>query len=200
MKKSNEYGRSMIEMLGVLAIIAMLSAGALSGYSKAMRRHRLNEMISQTAQMVVNIRSFYGNQDSYETLDENTAVQYNIVTQRMIGENSTLYSPYHGRINFSLDAAVEGGPDKTAFVITYRDLPVEACIGMARTDWGHGEKYGFLGLSVGADDADPSYPLPPTSYFTTNKQMAPLTMQEAIEHCAGTTPNASRSTVALKFF
>ena len=200
MKKTNIYGRSMIEMLGVLAIIAVLSAGALRGYSQAMRRHRLNEMISQTAQMVVNIRSFYGNQDSYASFNKDIAVQYNIVTQRMLGEGSTLYNPYHGRIHFSLDAAVDGGPEDTAFVITYRDLPVEACVGMARTDWGHGEKYGFLGLSVGADDEDPSYPLPPSGYFTDNKQMAPLTMNEAITHCSGTNPNASRSTVALKFF
>jgi len=198
--KNNQNGRSMVEMLGVLAIIAVISAGSLAGYSKAMRRYRLNEMISQTAQMVVNIRAFYGNQDSYESFTDETAVQYNIVTQRMRGAGNTLENPYKGRLNFSIGSAVRGGPDNTAFIITYRDLPVEACVTMARTDWGHGEKYGFLGLSVGADDNDPSYPLAPSAYFTDNRQMAPLTMQEAIEHCAGTDPNASRSTVSLKFF
>ena len=36
-------GRSMVEMLGVLAIIGVLSVGAISGYSKAMMKYRLNK-------------------------------------------------------------------------------------------------------------------------------------------------------------
>ena len=36
-------GRSMVEMLGVLAIIGVLSAGALAGYNKAMMQHKLNK-------------------------------------------------------------------------------------------------------------------------------------------------------------
>ncbi len=37
-----EKGRSMVEMLGVLAIIGVLSVGAISGYSKAMFKYKLN--------------------------------------------------------------------------------------------------------------------------------------------------------------
>ena len=36
-------GRSMVEMLGVLAIIGVLSVGAIAGYSKAMMKHKLNK-------------------------------------------------------------------------------------------------------------------------------------------------------------
>ena len=36
-------GRSMVEMLGVLAIIGVLSVGAVSGYSKAMFKYKLNQ-------------------------------------------------------------------------------------------------------------------------------------------------------------
>ena len=38
-------GRSMVEMLGVLAIIGVLSAGALKGYSAAMFRHKVNQTV-----------------------------------------------------------------------------------------------------------------------------------------------------------
>ena len=40
-------GRSMVEMLGVLAIIGVLSVGAMSGYSKAMMKYKLNKQIEQ---------------------------------------------------------------------------------------------------------------------------------------------------------
>ena len=36
-------GRSMVEMLGVLAIIGVLSVGAIAGYSKAMMKYKLNQ-------------------------------------------------------------------------------------------------------------------------------------------------------------
>ena len=40
-------GRSMVEMLGVLAIIGVLSVGAMSGYSKAMFKYKLNKQAEQ---------------------------------------------------------------------------------------------------------------------------------------------------------
>ena len=39
--KINDLGRSMIEILGVLAIVGILSVGAISGYSKAMFKYKL---------------------------------------------------------------------------------------------------------------------------------------------------------------
>ena len=41
--KNTQYGRSMVEMLGVLAIIGVLSVGAVAGYSKAMFKHKMNK-------------------------------------------------------------------------------------------------------------------------------------------------------------
>ena len=43
MKNVNESGRSMVEMLGVLAIIGVLSIGGIAGYTMAMNRYRANE-------------------------------------------------------------------------------------------------------------------------------------------------------------
>ena len=40
-------GRSMVEMLGVLAIIGVLSVGAITGYSKAMMKYKLNKQTEQ---------------------------------------------------------------------------------------------------------------------------------------------------------
>ena len=40
-------GRSMVEMLGVLAIIGVLSVGAIAGYSKAMTKYKLNKQAEQ---------------------------------------------------------------------------------------------------------------------------------------------------------
>ena len=47
MYKSFDKGRSMIEMLGVLAIIGVLSVGGIAGYSKAMEQFKMNKAINQ---------------------------------------------------------------------------------------------------------------------------------------------------------
>lgn len=45
MYKNCEKGRSMIEMLGVLAIIAVLTVGGIAGYSKAMEKWKINKTL-----------------------------------------------------------------------------------------------------------------------------------------------------------
>ena len=48
-------GRSMVEMLGVLAIIGVLSVGAIAGYSKAMMKYKLNKQIGQISYILNNM-------------------------------------------------------------------------------------------------------------------------------------------------
>ena len=54
MKKLNfyQFGRSMIEMLGVLAIVGVLSVGAIAGYQKAMMKYKLNKQAQQLSHLL----------------------------------------------------------------------------------------------------------------------------------------------------
>ena len=49
----SQNGRSMVEMLGVLSIIGVLSVGGISAYSTAMEKHKANELIAATMQEAV---------------------------------------------------------------------------------------------------------------------------------------------------
>ena len=44
-----ESGRSMVEMLGVLAVIGVISVGGIGSYSIAMKKHRANELINEVS-------------------------------------------------------------------------------------------------------------------------------------------------------
>ncbi len=57
--KFNELGRSMVEMLGVLAIIGVLSVGAIAGYSKAMMKYKLNKYTEQMNQIISGITQYH---------------------------------------------------------------------------------------------------------------------------------------------
>lgn len=53
--KSQQLGRSMIEMLGVLAIVGVLSIGGIAGFSEAMFRDKLNKQAEQFSSILSGI-------------------------------------------------------------------------------------------------------------------------------------------------
>ena len=53
--KQNQSGRSMIEMLGVLAIIAVLTVGGIAGYSKAMEKFKVNKMLEDLSFLIAGL-------------------------------------------------------------------------------------------------------------------------------------------------
>ena len=95
----NQKGRSMVEMLGVLAIIGVLSAGALAGYSKAMFRHKLNMQIEQISSLIVAEITYHDKIGSPENLplaDGALALvpiykSLNVIPQNMIVSDSVSY-------------------------------------------------------------------------------------------------------------
>ena len=67
-RTNTQGGRSMIEMLGVLAIIGVLSVGGIAGYSKAMMKFKINKTIDQISQIAQNVRVLYARQKNYGNL------------------------------------------------------------------------------------------------------------------------------------
>ncbi len=70
----NEFslGRSMIEMLGVLAIIGVLSIGGIAGYSKAMEKIHVNKIVNMISDISTTIRTAYISQKTYDDFDGGT--------------------------------------------------------------------------------------------------------------------------------
>ena len=88
-------GRSMVEMLGVLAIIGVLSVGAIAGYSKAMMKYRLNKQTEQIGSILdyISVYTDELNRDrnnmSYHMLP--LLIKLGVIPQEMIHENSSPY-------------------------------------------------------------------------------------------------------------
>ena len=67
-------GRSMIEMLGVLAIIAVLTVGGIAGYSKAMKKYQANKVVGEIIHVLAKIKELSENDNLFDidNLDEET--------------------------------------------------------------------------------------------------------------------------------
>lgn len=70
MYKSLEKGRSMIEMLGVLAIVGVLSVGGIAGYFKAMEKFKLNKAMSEYSMLIYGILEHIDDFRKYRNTNE----------------------------------------------------------------------------------------------------------------------------------
>lgn len=70
--KVNEFGRSMVEILGVLAVISVLSVGGIMGYRFAMDKYRANDIVNEVNMRNRDTWHQYQNKDfpDVEKLDE----------------------------------------------------------------------------------------------------------------------------------
>ena len=152
MIKTNESGRSMIEMLGVLAIIGVLSVGGIAGYSKAMNKFKTNKVADQVSMIIANVKTLYAQQNTYHGLDNKTAVEMGVIPDELgkAGASATatvLKNPYNGLV-FIKAAGSTTSTDEKAFVINYNGLSREACITLATNDWGSGFSSGLIAISA----------------------------------------------------
>ena len=125
-----EDGRSMIEMLGVLAIIGVLSVGGIAGYSKAMHRYRVNKTIDQITYMAGAIRSFFAPQRDYNGLTNNDLLKKaKLVPDDMWESGKT--NPQHV---WGGEVEVRSYVNK-GFELRYTNVQEEACIDLVTQDW-----------------------------------------------------------------
>jgi len=72
MKHTDESGRSMVEMLGVLAIIGVLSIGGIAGYTMAMNKFKANEITNTIIQGAIYCRTRNKTGDIKSKVDADT--------------------------------------------------------------------------------------------------------------------------------
>ena len=157
--KKLESGRSMIEMLGVLAIIGVLSVGGIAGYSKAMNKFKTNKVADQVSMLVANIKTMYAQQNTYEGLSNETAISLGVVPDELVvktTENDVtkteLLNSFNGPV-FIFASDSTSDKDKKAFTIEFNNLSKEACITLATNDWGSGYSSGLIALRAAGKSA-----------------------------------------------
>ncbi len=154
--KNYQSGRSMIEMLGVLAIIGVLSVGGISGYSKAMAKYKLTKAQDQMTMLLMNIRAAYATSPSYSDLTTENVANWNLAPSDMV-VGTSLYSTFGGAVTVAAS-----GTGNVYFSITMEGLSDDACRSLATFDWGAD---GLVSITVGSStphkpgDADNGIPI-----------------------------------------
>ena len=163
-KNSNQSGRSMIEMLGVLAIVGVLSVGGIAGYSKAMMKFKINKTVDEISHIVANIRTLYAQQTSYEGLGTSTVAKMGIVPDSLpFNQVNAFTNAFNGRVEIHSMYENTSYDKLSKFRIVY-EVPKEACIALATYDWGSESSSGLVAISAGSNGA----PTGPNYEYTGN--------------------------------
>ena len=167
--KSEQSGRSMVEMLGVLAIIGVLSVGGIAGYSKAMAKFKLSKAMDQVSMLVANIRTLYSGQRSYSGLTNTNAISFGVVPSEMAGTGSTVTNAFGAPVTIAAT-----GSD-LQFSVRFTGLGQEACVSLATADWGSGSGSGLVSIAPSSTSTGG------TAYSGSN---LPVSLTNAASGCA----------------
>ena len=125
-REQSSVGRSMIEMLGVLAIIAVLSVGGIAGYSKAMTKWRVNKVLQQITDIAVNTHIAYKQQKNFKGLNNQIAIKAGLIPQELIQSNNEIKDAFDDLIMIE-DINGEYDTDGIGFTIMLQTYSKEKC-------------------------------------------------------------------------
>ena len=154
-----QQGRSMIEMLGVLAIVGVLSVGGIMAYNMAMNKFKTNKQMDQIQLIMTNIKTLFASNTNYDGLNNAVLVGLGVLQSHdqnaMSGSldqevqvdnafgGSIWVKANSGDFKGTLGTAVANG----SYTIAIDNIPRSACAVMANNDWG-GADSGLLELSI----------------------------------------------------
>ena len=193
-----QSGRSMIEMLGVLAIIGVLSVGGLTGYSKAMMKSKINSTIETMLTIASNIKTISLRSKKYDNNLLTAAIKLKAIPDKVLTSDGTI-----GTNAFGGSIGVSKYTD-TSFYVAMNGLLKEACVDIATKDFGNTLIYAGIGdfsadklgtlknknLKTEAPACSAAEP-----YYCLKKIMSPATAAQAC-NCA----NTMNCSVALVVF
>ena len=122
--KSASAGRSMVEMLGVLAIIGVLSIGAIAGYSKAMMKYKLNKY-SEQMNTVINAvaRNVHSFDNIYSQNNVATSLASYLVKMGEIPTEMVTSNPKYLRDIFGMRWEIVMSSDSKGILLSSYDTP-----------------------------------------------------------------------------
>ena len=165
--KNNQSGRTMLETLCVLAIMAVLTIGSVRGYRYMINRYKANKISETIAFIVTQLRTGYSTQGSYTGLNNEIAKSIGAIPEHITvktdGTDNTgrgkFETPWGGFINIfpsslytdstvidpSTGAQVSIGD---SFIVEIGNISRMTCNLLITSDWSNISNRGFVGIAA----------------------------------------------------
>ena len=178
-------GRSMVEMLGVLAIIGVLSVGAIAGYSKAMMKYKLNKQSEQLTQILFSLehyREMLGRDRNNIAINSSVITlltKLNAIPLEMIHPNDydQIYDIFGNTIWLNYYGNAESPSNYYTLAVTYQPDQQDVCNNVFEFIKNNSAKLSIAGVKTGNSGAF-------TSPVLTDATMNQITKSDIYDYCA----------------
>ncbi|MBP5399094.1 MAG: hypothetical protein J6Y53_01575 [Alphaproteobacteria bacterium] len=142
-----QKGYTMIETIGVLALIAVIAGSAVAFLNKAFSRYKMARLSQQIVEMQKSIDRRYAARKTYDNLSLQLLVNENLLPKDMRYENNVLYHRLGGKVELVL------GDNNESYTIRFMDLPTYACAELLEQNWGLDQRVVLDKMEIGINKA-----------------------------------------------
>lgn len=143
MLKNCQKGSSMIEMMGVLGIISMVTVGIMATVSKIYDRYQQTSVITQIRDLQKNIQTRYATASDYRDLSKNetikTLIEERVIPYDMVN-GTKIFNAYGG------DVTLAG--TQYDYTVTFSDIKKNACVDLLVMNWAVNNTSDLIKLKV----------------------------------------------------
>ena len=182
--KTEEKGATLVEVFGVLTILAIVAASAWMLVSSAWNRYRLSHALSQLQALQKGITRMYASAGKYDDLATDAikkVIANNIPSPDMKAGENTLYHAMGGEVeikNVQYTDTAEFGSASDSFTITFKDLTnKKACAEFASYSWVGNDFSNIVSITINGN----KYVWP--AYKLSDEKTLPITQADAMVLC-----------------
>lgn len=177
MKKNSENGRSMLEMMGVLAIIGVLSVGGLNMITKMSNSRKVNAVMDEIGGLITKAR---GLAHEYDPSDDGDFAEYLYDSKaypqelEWCGDNCNYFL---GTDDVSYTIEYVHASSNNLFTVQIDGLTEDMCMAVAMNNWGSVSTNGFVKIAVGSKESSTSLGITDASNACDDDASATLTFR-----------------------
>lgn len=168
----------MIEMIGVLGVIATISMGLYGGIAKFQTRMRIASLSVQTKDIIKSMRDHFSRSPLTSNPTAETLYKIGIFDNVTgTGASSSSVNSLKNEMTITIPNDTFSTIDKT-FRLTYKAVDFKICVGLLTADWGSDPSSGLAQISAGSVTF-----WWPRDYSGSGHKELPPSMADALEAC-----------------
>ena len=148
--RSEQRGYTMIEVIALIAIVGLVTGGAVKALNKAFSRYKLTRANQQLVELQRNIDRRFVARPSYEGLSLELLHSENLLPKDMRYAGNKLYHRLSGEVKLNVGRNANGD-DSSTYKISFSKLPKYACVELVMQNWGLNPTVSLDNISVGSN-------------------------------------------------
>lgn len=145
-QRTHEKGASMVEVLGVLAVIATIATGMFTGIGHVHKKIKLTAAVSEVKDIVKAMQAQFA---AFSPEDITSKKLYELgIFKNYSEEDGKTVNVFGSEMTVSFDDI----DSERTFKVVYSKIPPNACVDLLLADWGNDPSSGLQSITVSSEN------------------------------------------------